>query len=182
MTIEINMRRVLCLALLPLLGNVCSCRLVRREVLLISQSPNGSTRIEIFAHIHGADESLSMELIKKGRMLSIYGDAVFGDREDRMLGVAEVYWSPDSTLVGVLVCDAPRNVIVGYDSTRERTVPSESVAAPLRNLLTKRYGLTPETLAGFEGDAISWACSRRSDAFERFRGQLDSSRHLPPIL
>jgi hypothetical protein len=172
-------RRSLCFfALLSALGILPSCRGFRDEVLLISLSPNSSQKLMIIMHVHGADASLSMELIKGHRMISIYAD-----RGDRVPGLTEVYWSLDSRVIGVLVCDpASQNVIVGYDSKREQPVSPVSVTEPVRKLLTNRYGLTTEALADFKSDPIVWACSQRSGALERFRKQLDTSRHLPTIL
>jgi hypothetical protein len=161
-----------------MLGSMSSCRVFRDEVLLISLSPNSSQKLWIIMHIHGADASLSMELVKGDRMISIYAD-----RDDRVPGLTEVYWSSDSRVIGVLVCDpASQNVIMSYDSKREQPVPPASVTELIRKLLAKRYALTPETVADFKSDPIVWACSQQSDARERFRKQLDPSRHLPSIL
>jgi len=174
------MRDLQVLIVVWVLGYNLGCIWPRKLPLLTSVSPNEAERITINERVHGADASLEIEFLKNGSVTQIYAD-----RADRVPGLAEVYWSPDTKTIGVLVCDpatTERHVIVGYDSMLGRNKPADTVTEPLRKSLTARYSISASTLSNFENDPISWACSQFSGARERFAREVGSARILPPLL
>ncbi len=156
-----------------------ACWIAPPITLVTSAAPNGLDKIVVTLRPHGADGSLAIDLIRRGRNLTIYSD-----RGDRMPTVAEVVWLQESPLVGVLVCDpasADHFVVVGYNTTLERKEESARVMQPLRAQLVARYGLTQTIIAQYDDDPISWACSQFSGATDRFGIAIGQSRVLPRL-
>jgi hypothetical protein len=168
-----------CVTFMIVLGGTIACGILKEVVLVSSTAPNTSQKLIVSERLHAPDASLDMKLIKGDRVVAIYRD-----NGDRAPALTEVYWSPNSRFIGVLVCDpfsAQHQVIVGYDSVLERTQPSIDVIEPLKKLLVARYGLSPGDLTEFSGDPISWACNPSSGAFARFTQKIGVSLVLPSI-
>lgn len=161
------------LFLFPLV--VVSCGF-RKELLLRISSPDKAFTISIWEIPHGPDASLMITLGTPGREARIYRDT-----RDRAPGVAEVYWSPDRTLVGVFVCDPfAGNLVLAWDLKQNREINAERVNAGLRQTLKERYGLDRETLQKFADDPFQWACES-DEAPRRFRKELDDTLNLRAI-
>jgi len=164
---------------ITLLAVTLGCGSLREILWVASKAPDGRNDVEITKRLHGADASIAIRLRRGGKAISVYSD-----NADRMPKFAEVYWSGDSSVLGVLVCDAAsaeKPIIMNYDLLADRHMPPERVMPALRKVLTLRYDLNLGALAEFNRDPITWACSQFSDSAKRFSDQLDGSRGLSGV-
>src|SRR5258706_14411903 len=107
-----------CIFLVVALVSTMACGMLKEVILVSSTAPNGSQKLIVSERLHAPDASLDMKLIKGDRVKAIYTD-----NAGRAPALTEVYWSPDSRFIGVLVCDpisAQHQVIFAYDSVLER--------------------------------------------------------------
>jgi hypothetical protein len=98
----------------------------------------------------GADYRFRVELESGGERRVIYSHA-----RDSMLGLTEVYWSDDSNLVGLLVCNRISGpIFVNYNISRRELLPPEAFRPVLRAQILKHYAD-----ASRARDIFEWACS-----------------------
>jgi hypothetical protein len=102
-----------------------------------------------------------------------------GRGEARSPQVTEVVWWPDSSIVGVLVCDdMSQNILLGYNVQERRLISEEVVTEALRHALRTRYGLQPDQSG--EENPIRWACES-SKVVGRFASAIGATKTLPPL-
>lgn len=155
--------------------SMCSC-VLGKEVLLHSRAPSGSARVTLWLIPHAPDYSVAVSVTSKGSTKTVHRDY-----EDRLPGIAEVYWSSDSSKFGVLVCDSGgSNFLFAYNLVTSQQVNEAEVLPGLRLLLKERYTPTNEDLAKYGNDPIRWACAPESELVPGFRRELTPSLDLRP--
>jgi hypothetical protein len=146
------------------------CGLVR-DLLVQSLSPDRKTTIAIWARHHGPDASVSISL----RPRAGPERTVYTETRDRVPGVVEVYWSPDSKIVGVFVCDpVANNLTFAYDVASNQPLPVNKVVDAVRANVRRRYSLAEADLTKHGNDPLNWACNA-DRALQLYRSQLEDS-------
>ena len=138
--------------LLFALGLLVSCQ--SRESVLSRTSPDGTKRIAVWRSPHAPDYSVGATYYSNAKEILIFRDN--GDH----LGIpAEIYWSPDSKLTGILVCSVySKDFVVGFDTDAEKVVSESLVADHLRQLIVSKNSPSTEVLREHGGDPLRWFC------------------------
>lgn len=154
----------------------CACRYITGIKLLDAPSPLGNNSIGIWKLPHGPDVSVRITAV------SLSGErTIYRDNHDRLPTLVEVAWTDKENRAGILVCDGyAEKIIIGYDFQHSRVLSKEGVLESLRAGLIRRYGLTAEARAKYNGDIITWAC--QSDAARKmFYHVVSNSKRLRPL-
>lgn len=117
-----------------------------------STSPNGKHTIVISEKEYLVDSRVKVTLIlDQGRT-----EVLYSHPSDWILGFSHIWWSDDSSLVGVLACNlGGRDLVLGYDIAAKKEVELQHVRRNLSNIISKRYKPPPGS------DALHWACSHQ---------------------
>lgn len=154
--------------------SITACSLLR-EPYLKSESPDKRRSLTLWLTPHAPDYSLRIEVRKGGE--NIVAET---DRQDRLPGVAEIYWAPDSTLVAALVCDGGGpDYLRAFDTRTGVPLNANSFTTLLGENIRKRYKPSSGELERFGGDPIKWACGQETDLRGRF-DRLLKNKVLPP--
>src|SRR5512135_3466354 len=96
-----------------LLMTLDGCALMRK-VHVKSRSPDGSIEVTVWDIPHPPDSSIQITIKRANRW---FEKTIYRDTDDRAPNLTEVYWTADSTKVGVLICSTyVKPVRFGYDS------------------------------------------------------------------
>jgi hypothetical protein len=132
---------------------------------LSSASPNRRYRLIVQEKWFVHEGRVYVTLERDSTSINLY------DRPgDWMLGLVQVYWSPDSKFLGLLACNQMgTNLLVAYDLLNRRPMSDKVFLPEIRERLIRKYRLDPKN-----ADPIEWACSENgTDAFEARRKILE---------
>ena len=136
-----------CLFSLGVLNAACS------TTLIASRDPGGFGTVQIEEFCTFPDCVVDVAVHEPWRL-----EKVIAIRRDCIVNFAHVAWSPDSRFAAVYVgnsfCSSIRE---GYDFATHSVVPFDPLADVMRESIVKDYGLQPQDLANYGGDALRWA-------------------------
>ena len=152
-----TMRSALIVAFL--LASQLACR-TNEQIIYSVPSPDG---------VNVANVGYTAKLFKPRRLLiEIRHDAkskiVYNPPKEFVLTFAEVYWSPDSNIVGVLArTDYTRQpIIVGYNVAEGVPVAASKVETPLRRVIRQNYPSIFRFNQPDSVDPIEWTQERKA--------------------
>ena len=118
------------------------------------KSPDKVYEIQILEKEFLTDSRIQILLGYKSSVTTIYTDS-----HDWGLGLTEVYWSSDGTLVGICVCNVNEGPLVfAYNLKRKMPADMNLVKDELRRIIRLKYQLHDGE------DPLSWACSNEGTA------------------
>lgn len=121
-----------------------------------SRSPDGQTELRGMRHLpsYAADYRFKVELSTARGEIVIHSEP-----QESAIGLVEIYWSANSTQMGVLVCDMLSGpVFLSYDVARNQALPPTTFRPLIEGQIKRKYA------AADQEDLIGWACSERGNA------------------
>jgi len=124
------------------------------------EAPDRSARIEVRSPESKWFNGFEVLLVQEGRETSLY--KTYDDALRKSMNY--VYWSPDSRVVAVFRCGAPRAQLA-FDRRALAPVSFDEIANEFRKTIATEYNLdlrqSPVTFIGHRmKDEFEWACSQ----------------------
>ena len=150
------------LLLFGVLGLLVSCQSRPQEPVLSRTAPDGSKRIEVW-RVSNRSPDYSVGATFYGTSDSA---VIYNDSSQRVGMPAEIYWSADSRLTGILICGGfgTEDIVIGFDTQPKKLVSKSLIIEPLRQLILNKHSPSKELLNKYGDDVLEWFCQDRNVA------------------